>query len=375
MSYNPFARGTHPVGVRTVTATDRSRARTLTIEIWYPAAVQYRGRDLDDATCDRFTVAPEVPDYQQSAVRDAASTPGSFPLLLHTHGAFSYRQVMSGLCTHLASHGYIVASHDVPGNTLGDLMNDVIAQRRGEAPSAASQQDVCRDRCPDAKFVIDAVIGGADREITSRIDAGRVGSLGQSAGGWTSLGLNSIDRRVGATFAMEPLYGARGPLPQVAEISQWLSVADWGRPVPTFLVAGELDPLVMLADLRDLYARLRAPKWFANVRRAGHWHFADRAEYAHETFRKMYATAFPDPSFDSRALAVAMRPWPELLPEHKAADTVRSLCLAHMDAHLKRHADAQAFLDGGLADRFAMRGIDVEYAAEAGAQEVCDAAL
>ncbi len=371
-SYNPFVRGNYPVGVRTVTAVDTSRGnRELTVEIWYPATERYRGQDLDDATRDRFTFAPEMPAYSQSAVRDAASAAGRFPLLLHTHGAFGYRQVMSGLCTHLASHGYIVASNDVPGNTTAVLMNDVIRQRIGEAPQAPSQQAANVHRWPDAKFVIDAVIGGADAEIAARIDATRIGALGQSAGGWTALGLNSIDRRVGATFAMEPLYGRRSSLPDIVDLSTWLCVEDWGRPVPTFVLAGELDPLVILDDLRDLYARLRAPKRFVNLVRAGHWHFADNAEVAHETFRKMYLTAFPDPSFDSRAIGVAMRPWAELCTEQQAADTARGLCLGHMDAHLKDNHEALAFLDRDLTATFARRGIQLaDVMSEAACAEV-----
>jgi dienelactone hydrolase len=370
MSYNPFLRGPHPVGVRTVTAVDESRdRRALTIEIWYPATERYRGQDLDDATRDPVTFAPEMPTYRQSAVRGATAAPGRFPLLLHTHGAFGYRQVMSGLCTHLASHGYVVASNDVPGNTMAVLMHDVIAQRRGEPPTAPSQQSIARQRCPDAKFVIDAVIGGADPDIASRIDVARIGSFGQSFGGWTSLALNSIDHRIGATLSMEPPYGTRSMIPALADLGAMLTVEDWGRPVPTFLLAGETDPIVILEDLRDLYARLRAPKRFANLKRAGHWHFTDNAEVAHETFRKMYLTAFPDPSFDSRALAEAMRPWSELLTEAKAADTARSLCLAHMDAYLKNDQGAMAFLDRDLSGTLAQRGIDIELAIDTTAAE------
>jgi predicted dienelactone hydrolase len=361
MSYNPFVRGVYPVGVRTVTAIDRARnGRAITVEIWYPATERYRGQDREGETRDSFTFAPEMPAFTQSAVRDAESAPGRFPLLLHTHGAFGYRQVMSGVCTHLASHGYVVASNDVPGNTLDVLMHDVIGQRRGEAPKAPLQQEVNRYRWPDAKFVIDALIDGADPEIAMRIDATRIGALGQSAGGWTALGLNSIDRRVGATVALEPLYGTRSPFPAMAEMAAWLSVEDWGRPVPTLLIAGEVDPLVILEDLRELYARLPSPKRWVNVLRAGHWHFADNAEAAHEAFRQMYLTAFPDPSFDAHALGVAMRPWSELLPEQQGADTARSLCLAHMDAHLKHNDAAAAFLDRDLAGTFQRRGITIE---------------
>jgi hypothetical protein len=135
---------------------------------------------------------------------------------------------------------------------------------------------------------------------------------------------------------------------------------EWRRPVPTFLLAGELDPLIILEDLRELYAALPSPKRFANLRRAGHWHFTDNAEVSHETFRHMYLTSFPDETFDTRALGVAMRPFAELCSEAHAADTMRALCLAHMDAHLKDRAEATAFLDEDLAGTFARRGIDIE---------------
>jgi hypothetical protein len=152
-------------------------------------------------------------------------------------------------------------------------------------------------------------------------------------------------------------------VPGVAEMAGWLRLDDWGRPVPTFVLAGEADPIILLEDLRGLYAKLRAPKGFAALRRAGHWHFNDNAEAGHETFRQMYLTSFPDDSFDTRALGIAMRPFAELCPEADGADTQRALCLAHMDAHLKGNEAAAAFLDEDLAATFARRGIDLEVAA------------
>jgi hypothetical protein len=83
----------------------------------------------------------------------------------------------------------------------------------------------------------------------------------------------------------------------------------------------------------------------------------------------MYLTAFPDPSFDSHALGVAMRPWSELLPEHLAADTANSLCLAHMDAYLKNDGDALAFLDQDLSGTFARRGVEIEVASDLNGSE------
>ena len=362
-AYNPFTRGPAPVGVRTIELQDDDRGVTLPVEIWYPATERYRGQDLDPATNDRFTFAPGVPDASQQAVRDAAPADGRVPLLMHNHGAYGYRQVNSKLCTHLASHGYVVASNDVPGNTLSDLVNDVNASRDGRPMTSFGRTDVFVNRWAYASFVIERVIAGADPEIAARIEGPRVGAFGQSAGGWTTLGLNQINPRMSASFAMEPLWGKRSPL-GLEEMGKWLRLADWGRQVPTFLLAGELDTLIILQDLRELYDDLPAPKRFASLRGAGHWHMCDDAEFAHETFREWYLTDFPDRTFGGpdawRALGIAMRPFAELCPADHALDTIRSLCLAHMDAHLKNHEGARAFLDGNLATVFAARGIGLD---------------
>jgi dienelactone hydrolase len=361
--YDPFARGAFPVGVCTIELPDLERGgRPITVEIWYPATARYRGLDVNAATRDRFTFAPEIPEASQDAVRDAEPARGRFPLVMHNHGAFGHRRVDTVLCTHLASHGYIVASNDVPGNTAADLMNDVIAQRRGESPVAPSQQQVNRSRVAIASFVIERLIAADVSWLTDRLDGRRVGACGQSAGGWTTLGLNSLNPRMAASFAIEPLWGARSMVPGIAEMAGWLRLDDWGRPVPTFVLAGEADPIIQIADLRELYTALPAPKRFAALRAAGHWHFNDNAETVHELFRHMYLTSFPDDSFDTRALATAMRPFTELCPEAHAADVQRALCLAHMDAHLKDHDAAAAFLDDDLAGSFAWRGIDLEVA-------------
>lgn len=359
-SYDPFARGPLPVGVRTIELRDTERG-TVTVEIWYPATERYRGQDLDPATRDRFAIGPQLPEATQDAVRDAEPARGRFPLVMHNHGAFGHRRVDTTLCTHLASHGYIVASNDVPGNTTADLMKDVIAQKNGQPPAAPSQQDVNRTRVAIASFVIERLVAGADAVLADRIDGTRVGACGQSAGGWTTLGLNAVNSRMSASFAMEPLWGVRSMVPGIAEMSGWLRL-DWNRPVPTFLLAGEADPIIKLEDLRELYEKLRAPKRFASLRGAGHWHFNDNAESSHETFRKMYLTSFPDDSFDTKALGVAMRPFAELCSEADAADTQRALCLAQMDAHLKDSVAAELFLDDNLAQTFARRGIDLEVA-------------
>src|SRR5262245_60511421 len=142
MTYDPFARGASPVGVRTIELGDSEGHSPLIVEIWYPAAERYHGQDLAPSTRDHFTFALGLPEVSQDAVRDAEPAVGHFPLVMHNHGAFGHRRVDTTLCIHLASHGYIVASNDVPGNTTADLMHDVIAQGNAQRPTAPSQQEV-----------------------------------------------------------------------------------------------------------------------------------------------------------------------------------------------------------------------------------------
>ena len=66
-AYNPFLRGSHPVGTRSYEWTDASRNRTLPVDVWYPATEQHLGEDLSDETRDRYEVMPGMPEVQPPA--------------------------------------------------------------------------------------------------------------------------------------------------------------------------------------------------------------------------------------------------------------------------------------------------------------------
>ncbi|MGH7289050.1 MAG: hypothetical protein ACREI8_13630, partial [Myxococcota bacterium] len=217
------------------------------------------------------------------------------------------------------------------------------------------------DRPRDARFVIDRMLGGAEPALAALVDAERVGTCGVSFGGWTTLALNSIDRRPLASFPIVPAWG-KGPV-KTETLQALVRLDDWGRSVPTFVLAAERDALILLEALRELHRELRPPKRLAVLRNAGHLHFSANAEQGHEMLRTMWKSGtFPvaDPDVDLAAIAEASRPFAELCPAAHGAATVQSLCLAHMDANLKGSAEARAFLAGDLARGFAARGIDLE---------------
>src|SRR5688500_6945157 len=100
---------------------DPVRDRGLTAEVWYPAAAEHAGADLDPARRDRYLLAPGYPEVWQAAIRDAAPVGGTFPFVVFSHGFAGHRRQSTFFCTHLASHGYAVASVDHAGNTFMDL--------------------------------------------------------------------------------------------------------------------------------------------------------------------------------------------------------------------------------------------------------------
>lgn len=363
MPYDPFNRGSAPVGVRTIVLRDETRGgRALEVELWYPAVEAYRGQDLDPATQDRFEAAPGLPRIAQCAVRDTEPAGEKLPLLLFFHGAVAHRRYSSELCTHLASHGYLVAAPEFTGNTLADQVHDM-KLKAGDTPRLVDFVQSAADRPVDAAFVLDRLIDGAAPGLSELIDRDRIGTCGQSFGGWTTLAFNSKDKRPKASFPIVPPWGT-GPA-RSERLSALIRLDDWGRDVPTFVLAAERDSVVMINGVRDLFRDLKAPRRLAVLRNSGHMHFGDDAEASYEEFRAAcaandYPVGDSENSIDFPAIAAATPPFSELCPAAHGQAVVRSLCVSHMDAHLKQRAEARAFLNQNLGDLFAARGIDLE---------------
>lgn len=356
--YDPFVRGAFPVGVCTVELRGKAAREVFTTEVWYPTTARHRGRDLDPATCDAFTFVPGLPGARQRAVRDAEPVLGSQPLVMYFHGGYGHRREATEICTHVASHGYVVAAPDFPGDNAADT----VGHERGTTAKVVDTpiDESARKRPRQAVAVLDALNAAAPR-LRLEVRADRVGCCGISMGGYTSLAVNSHDRRFAASFAMCPMFGQRSLVPQVRRLTGLLRLDDWDRPVPVLILTGDLDPLVNVADIRELHRRLTAPKRLAVLKRAGHLHFVDGAQAVHETMRAAYlGGTFPDPELDAVALATAMRPFAELCSEADSLATARGLCLAQMDAEVKHDVGARAFLAGDLAATFAARGIALD---------------
>ncbi len=348
MAYDPFVRGPFPVGVRTI---DTQRGpRMLPLELWYPATDEYAGQDVAPETRDTYELIPGLPSTWQDAVRDATARRGRFPLVAFSHGYGSHRRQSTFLCTHLASHGYVVAAVDHTGNTVINILELVMSlQMGGRVPAP---EPVLREfielRPLDVSFTIDRVLA----ELDGRVDPERIGMAGHSFGGWTTLAATARDARIRAALPLAPAGGA-SELPVDPLVASSVSLR-WAREVPTLFIVADRDTLLPLAGMRQIYERTPSPKRMVVLKNADHMHFCDRVEEIHELFRLMPQ----DPLF--AAVQQAVPPISELCPGEHTNLAIRGLGLAHMDAHLRGDAAAAGFLAGDLRAALAARGVAVD---------------
>jgi dienelactone hydrolase len=342
--YDPFARGPFPVGVRTIQIRDESRDRLFPCEIWYPAAARHTNQDLAPATQDAFAVPSRDTALRQAAVRDASPQPGIYPLILFSHHSGGHRRAATFLCTHLSSHGYLVAALDHSEVIAPELM-----RKSGETPeqTAARIQAVIASRVPDIRFLLDDLLAERSWRSEAAIDSSCIGIVGHSFGGWTALATPDADLRIRAVVALAP-GGASNPRPGILPVT--LDFA-WGRDVPTLYLVADNDVCLPLSGMYELFDRTPATKQMFVLHRADHLHFIDNVEQEHEKVRTMQwppALAW---------IQQEMKPIAELCSGEQAHLFIRGLTLCHMDAFLKHNDSARRFLAGNIEAELASRSL------------------
>ncbi len=344
-TYDPFARGPHPVGVRTAELHDASRDRTVPVEVWYPATADLAGADLHDATRDRYSMMPGFPESTQDAVRDADAAPGAWVPIVFSHGFGGHRRQSTHLCTHLASHGYAVVAPDHVGNTTLDL---IALMGGGDAPTdfEAYVAGSAGDRPLDATLALDALIHG-DLGVEVRDDG--AGMTGHSFGGWTTLQTVGTDERILAAVPLAPAggrseggpggTGAAGPMAELLDLS-------WRRDVPTLMIVADEDSVLPIDGMHDLRTRSDQLDRMVVVVNADHFHFCDGAEVVHDMMAPI--------------MAGQTKTSAEFVPGAHVHDVTNGLGLAHFDAVLRGNDDAAAVLARDLVEVLAERGITIE---------------
>lgn len=350
--YDPFRRGPHPVGTRQFVWTDQSRDHEMPVDIWYPASDAHAGEDFDPAKMAQYEMVPGFGDSSQHAVLDAESEPGSFPLVVFSHGYGGERRQSTFFYTHLASHGYVVAAMDHVGNTTINMING--ESRTGDLEF---MHRFIQSRPADASFVIDRMIGG---DAGVKIDANRIGMSGHSFGGWTTLKTLENDDRIRAILPLAPAGGANG------DDEDPLSTAltfDWCQKVPALYIVSDLDSILPLSGMHDLYQRNPEPKIVVILENADHFHFNDDVEANQDSFKLFMEAATADADEDTKrgmdAMLSLMKPSSELVPGTHAYNLINGLGLCHFDANLLDNKGAATFLQSDLRSVMAARGITI----------------
>jgi len=153
---------TDNVGERTFHFEDEKRHRPLVTEVWYPTS------DTLKTTDKRFS--PFIRDY---TVRDGSLPAGRFPLILVSHGTGGNRLSLEWLAQSLVKAGYIVAAVDHWGNTSDNKI--------------AVEFIKAWERPQDISFVLTQLL--KDKDFKTAIDSKKIGALGFSFGGYTTIAL------------------------------------------------------------------------------------------------------------------------------------------------------------------------------------------
>jgi predicted dienelactone hydrolase len=164
-----------PVGVTTRVFQDAGRDRRLATTIWYPAV-----DGTDEHTIYWDGIFPGSGAWNVPL----RPTPRRRPLVLLSHGSGGDGSNLAWLAEALASHGWIAAAVDHPGDRFGDTSR--------EARLAAWR------RPPDVTTVLTALL--ADPDLGPHLDARRVVAAGHSSGALTVLALAGARQQPKAFF-------------------------------------------------------------------------------------------------------------------------------------------------------------------------------
>lgn len=269
------AAGPHPVGHAVFAATDAARGRTLTMQVWYPAAAS-APRDgtaleaLVDDAADREALAGLVSAAPATctrkrvgSTRDATPAEGTWPVLAFSHCHGCARFAAGAIAERLASHGYAVVAPDHAGNTLFDAQRGVNAPLNGEFLAT---------RAADVRFALDVVLDAGSTTLPAalrgRFDAAKVGVFGHSYGAATTGLVLETDPRPKAGVAIAaPIENDLLPPAKMANVK-----------VPVmFLLAREDNSISEIGNqlIRSNFDRGNPPLWLVEVEDAGHWSFSD----------------------------------------------------------------------------------------------------
>jgi len=210
------------------------------------------------------------------------------PVVIFSHGFHGCATQSRFLMEALADAGYIVFAPNHHDATCGDGASSWAAKPELSFRRAGQWSDATyRDRADDIRRLIDAL--KTDERFRGRLDWSRIGLAGHSLGGYTVLGL-----------------GGAWPPWTIAGVKAILALSPYSAPYVDHKTLGQMTiPVMYQGGTRDLgisptlrkslgaYDQSRAPKYYVEFDKAGHFAWTNLVNTAHDGI-VAYSVAFLD---------------------------------------------------------------------------------
>jgi predicted dienelactone hydrolase len=308
----PSPRGPYSVGTSTHLLVDESRReiysgqdepRRLMMQVWYPAQLPPLEAQPAAWMSDAKIVAPEIAEYinlprffldhlalaKTAAYEDLppAHDTGPYPVLVFVHGWNGFRQQGTFLMQELASHGYIVASLDLPYGARIVVFPDPAGERgtggsvaRNNPAALPPSRSLPQDEYEaTARILVDqwtndigytlgvlAEMNANTREpLNGLLDMEKIGIFGHSTGGGATIQFCGTDSRCKAGLTYDAF---------MRPIS--VEVLENGTSQPFLYLFSELWPFERNTELFNGYYRHVSPSnRVLTILGADHYDFTD----------------------------------------------------------------------------------------------------
>ncbi|GAB4489507.1 MAG: carboxylic ester hydrolase [Anaerolineales bacterium] len=300
----PAPRGPYAIGTFTRLLVDQSRReiysgqdepRKLVMQVWYPAEPPAPEAKPTAWMPEANIVAPEIAEYiglprfflnhlayaKSSAYENLAPAQegGPYPVLVFVHGWNGFRQQTTFIMQELASHGYIVASLDLPyGARMVVFPDGSVARNNPQAlpPSSNLPQDeyeaVARKLVEQWSADIDYTLNALEKmsvnpaePLNGLLNLDKIGIFGHSTGGGATIQFCGTDSRCTAGLTYDAF---------MRPVS--VEVLENGTSQPFLYLFSELWPFARNTELFNGYYRHVPPtNRVVTILGADHYDFTD----------------------------------------------------------------------------------------------------
>lgn len=235
----PVPSGPNAIGTTVLELVDRDRdeiygtnpggPRELVVQVWYPAIVDSSAEALGvhpnwDVVGPALSRSIGFPSWFLSHIRytethvfdSAPVAPGTFPVVIYSHGWTGYRSVALNQIETLVSNGYIVVA---PDHTYGAVATEfadgeVVPYDENALPDEELVAPDVYDKAATTLVGVFAddivsVLDALDRrarfgDLVDSMDMTRIGIFGHSTGGGAAVQVCLVDERCDAVLGMDP---------------------------------------------------------------------------------------------------------------------------------------------------------------------------